>query len=461
MPVSAMIRKSLRALYNLYINVKGALKAGERLALIRKAVDKGVIGGKPYGSVIVIVVDCLRYRNLSFTGYSRRTTPFLDNLGVKLRAFSPSPHTYSSVPSILTGLYPHNHGAIIGGVVKNFDKVENLLPLRSYVMSLPEVLFYWNYRILFYTSIFTSVLPFRNTLLIKKAKIVDGNAESILEKVKRDIREALRRGERIFAYIHLGDLHEPLNPPEGFRNFFGEVKRLPDIERWAYRRRDEQRGRAFEEYKYNRVLLYDNTLRYVDYAIERFFNDIDHLISKERTLIIITADHGEEFWEHAEVEAMYFYDPRGFHGVGHGHNLFNEIVEVPLIILDPDEKVVSHEEPISSVDIVPTILDWLGLSYDVSMFDGHSLMRKLPRNRYLLSEAIAYGYEKKALINKRYKLIYSKGDNVKLLFDIISDPLEQTPIMDDSSIMDNMLRILKKILAKDILKTSARSKIIR
>ena len=62
-------------------------------------------------NVLIITVDCLRNDRISQTGYHRETTPFIDSLASYTPAIAPAPWTYSSVPSILTGLYPHRHGA--------------------------------------------------------------------------------------------------------------------------------------------------------------------------------------------------------------------------------------------------------------------------------------------------------------------------------------------------------------
>ncbi len=439
-------------------NIERRFLLRERVEYVRKFSEK-FVRGKPRGSVVLIVVDCLRYRNLSFTGYSRRTTPFLDGFDIKLRAYSASPHTYSSVPSIITGLYPHNHGAVIKGVVKNLDNPRNLGLLRSEVVTLPELLRVLGLDTLFITAIYNAALPLRSSAVEYVALEKIEASKVLSEALKRVLRSA-RRGKSFFAYIHLGDLHQPINPPKQFINFFGEVKPLPGINMWNYREPDEQRGEGFEEYRYNRVLLYDNTLRYVDEALRNFVEKLREEVD-EPLLLIVTSDHGEEFWEHADVEAEHFYDPRGFYGVGHGHNLFNEVIEVPLLVQELNCKsmlgssAVASGALVSLVDIVPTVLDWLGLDFDPNIFDGYSLLRGVPRDRWALSEAVAYGYEKKAFIRGKYKLLYSERDGVSWVFDLERDPFERSPIEDDE-LVKQMVRELKKILARDMLRFKTR-----
>ena len=373
-----------------------------------KAFCKRSLEGKPEGSVVLIVVDCLRYRNTSYSGYNRRTTPFLDQFSIKMKAYATSSHTYSSVPSILTGLYPHNHGAIIRGLIKDMYLQKNYSPLRKNVVTLPEILKVFGYDIIFITTIYPVVMPFRNNVIFYK-DLGKVNAGKVLEEAFKQIRRSIKRGRKFIAYIHLGDLHEPLRPPKEFADFFGEVKPLPNIERWAYRRPEEQSGNGFEEYKYNRILLYDNTLRYVDTVIKDFVSRLKDEVNGP-LLVVVTADHGEEYWEHADVESRYFYHPHGVSGVAHGHNLFNELIEVPLVLQEfNSNKLKEVKERLTSlVDVVPTILDWLDLKFDQRIFDGYSLLKGASRSRYVISEAIAYGYEKKVLIKGKYKLLYSE-----------------------------------------------------
>ncbi len=404
---------------------------------------------RPKENVVLIIVDCIRFRNTSLAGYERRTTPFLERLRVRLRSIAAAPQTYSSVPSILSGLYPHNHGAVIGGVVKHFDNLENFKLTKANALTVLEVLKSFGYDTYFITSIYTAFMPVEHRVI---PDIVHGNADRVLKVAFKKIRASAKSNTGFIAYIHLGDLHEPLNPPSKFRHFFGKVKKLPNIERWDYRRPEEQKGRKFEEYKYNRILLYDNTLRFVDHAIERFIYSLEELGVLDSTLIIITGDHGEEFWEHASLEARFFYDPRGFYGVGHGHNVFNEIIEVPLIIEGPDigkiTKMYSPNMYVSNVDIVPTVFEWLGLEHSPYL-DGVSLLSQKRRGSPILSEGVGYGYEKKALLVGDKKLLLSHHDKVAWLFDLSVDPYETSPSSDTEDI-PLYVNLLKKMLVRDL-----------
>ena len=439
----ALIHKMTRYAYKDYNDIKNRREFHSRIKRINP--DEYLnTSNKPDLNVIILTVDCLRNSQLSYNGYFRETTPFLDSIrGSKFTAISSAPWTYPSVASILTGLYPHTHGASLSGKVKNFDNPREFIKMKKDILTLPEILFLLGYRTYFGTAIAVAFYPLRGRVVPPKQKATYYNrAEELLEDLNKWISKS---DKPFFAYVQLGDLHGPLNPPNSFRNFFGEVKNHPNIDFWDFRRRIEQSGKKFQEYKENRLLLYDNTLRYVDYSIEQFHSFLEDSGLIDSTVLIITADHGEEFWEHTELEAKNFYDPRGFHGVGHGHNVFNEVIEVPLILSGPKIQNKRYGKLVSTIDIMPTILDLLGVNHKLS-FDGLNLFESKEK-RALLSEAVSHGYEKKALVMGGFKLIYSKHDGIAWVFDLEKDSEEQNPITDEklvSVFVDKLNRILAK-----------------
>ena len=395
---------------------------------------------KPHLNVIILVVDCLRNSHLSCQGYSRDTTPFLDSMGSRFVAISASPWTYPSVPSILSGLYPHNHNAIIAGRIKNVEDLEGFRKLRRDILTLPEILPLLGYGAYFGTAVELAFYPLRARVTPRRYAPTTP-ADTLLSDLAKWIS---RQNGKFFAYVHLGDLHFPMSPPHTFRNFFGNTENFTYIDARSLRRphtqeADAEKARA---YKHDLVLLYDNTLRYVDHAIERFYCSLERAGLTDSTIIIVTADHGNEFWEHEELEASSFYHSRGYYGFGHGHNVFNEIIEVPLLMSGPIPRITPPRFA-SSVDIVPTLTDLLGINHSMT-FDGRSLLAT-DLERPLLSEACGYGYEKKALILGRYKLIYSKDDGIEWVFDLEKDPHEQRPIVDKevtSIFVDKLHRLM-------------------
>lgn len=414
-----------------------------RINKIKPSAEKFLdLSSKPDKNVILITIDCLRYDHLSFTGYQRETTPFLDSLkGYKAPLIATSPWTYPAVASLLTGFYPHNHGAILEGEDRKFD-VSKLKPLKSNILTLSEILALFGYATYFNSGIDLAMLSVRRRFYDQKLNSFT-EADAILNDLKGWIRN--QKGN-FFAHVHLKDPHEPITPPKEFYNYFGKVKKLYKIEYWGdFQRPENQRGKEFEEFKENKLLLYDNTLRYVDYALERFYAFLENEGLTDNTVLIITADHGEEFWDHAELEAKYFYDVRGYAGIGHGHSVFNELIQVPLIMVGPEISKKEEDKFVSGVDIAPTLLDLLGAQHNI-LFDGMNLFRA-PKKRLILSENTIHGHEKKALVYGKLKFFYSKDDGVAWIFNLKNDPREQNPIIDDE-----LSRIFTEKLSKALLK---------
>jgi len=393
-------------------------------------------------NVIIITVDCMRFKNTTQAGYERDTTPFLASLGKNYRAVSGAPWTYPSVPTILSGLYPTRHGAYIHSHKKYLDDLKHLKGIRQSVITLPELLIYMGYEIYMATAIELSSFHFRKRIPSIRWYPGETRAEKILEDFLMWAEK--KRGKSFFAYIHLGDPHEPLNPPEEYWNHFGKVKKLKNIKTWAYTKPEDWKKPGFREYVENRILLYDNTLRYVNDTLEWFIDRLDGMGVLDDSLVIITADHGEEFWEHAETEAKHFYDTRNGTGYGHGHNVFREITEVPVTFYG--FRRLKKADLISSADITPTLLSELNITPRFEL-DGVPLQSQHHKARPILTEATGYGYEKKALVLEDIKFLYAPDDGVKWVFNLKKDPDENYPIT-DSEVTSIMEHKLKKVLSK-------------
>jgi arylsulfatase A-like enzyme len=449
-------RKVAQFLYRKYDNLRKTREFHSRISHINpnEYLD---ISHKPNLNVIIIVVDSLRNSNLSCRGYFRNTTPFLDSIKSRFTAISASSWTYPSVASILTGLYPHNHKAILTGETKDLSRLETFQRLRGDVLTLPEMLFLLGYRTYFGTAVDLAFYPLK-ARVIPQGSCSPARAEELLYSLTKWIS---KKKEKFFAYVHLGDLHWPVDPPNNYRDFFGDVENLRGIDRPNFREARELNGDKFGERRKNSMLLYDNTLRYVDCAIERFYSGLKDMGLVDSTILVITADHGEEFWEHEELEARSFYALRGYYGFGHGHNVFNEIIKVPLFISGPvPERESIHS--VSTVDIVPTIIDLLGVKHNMR-FDGQNLF-ETDEERPLLSEASAYGYEKRALVMGKYKLVYSKDDGIEWVFDLEKDPEEQHPITDKKVTFifaEKLFQIItkdEKLRVKEVIKKKGLSR---
>lgn len=374
-------------------------------------------------NIFFIIIDCLRKDHLSLYGYYRDTTPFLNSL-IKKRAaifenaYAASSWTYPSVASLLTGLYPHNHGGIFKENLRNMDN--GMLPqkVNQYILTLPEILSFSKFETLFITAIPTAGIVFSEGFT--DSIVYYAGADHHLKDIFSWLNE--RGNSKCFIYWQIGDLHVPVHAPEPYRSTFGDIAEIPNVDRWDFQQGGIHGDQVFEAYKENRIRLYDAALRFVDSRIEELFQYLELNNLLDKTLICITADHGEELWDHAELEKKNFYDPRGCYGVGHGHNLFQEVVNVPMIVTGPGVNCGSYSKNVSTVDIMPTVLGLCNVHHQLQL-DGYPLFNGI-EDRVILSEDIAYGYEKKVLVQDIWKYLYSEGDNVHMLFNLSRDPGE-------------------------------------
>ena len=336
-----------------------------------------------------------------------------------------APWTYPSISSVLTGFYPHNHHAIMDGKIKKFD-VNNLKPLRNNVLTLSEILGLFEYSTYLYSTIDMASIRIKDRFESSKLfSFQDGN--SVLNEIKKWI---MKQNNHFFVHAHITDLHEPIDLKGKYANVFGEVEKLKDIQQWNYQKPEKQIGKEFEEYKLNKILLYDNKLRETDYILNNFYRFLEKNGLIDNSIIIFTADHGEEFWDHNDLEKKYFYDVRGYAGIGHGHSVFNELLKVPLFIFGPKIINRNNRKLVSSVDLVPSILHLLDIDNNI-LFDGKDLFDSGFHKRMILSENTIHGYEKKSIITKNFKFIQSLDDNVNWLFNLKSDSKEKIPISDE------------------------------
>ncbi len=171
----------------------------------------------------------------------------------------------------------------------------------------------------------------------------------------------------------------------------------------------------------NRIKIYDLEIAFVDSQIKKIFN---YLNWSKNTLIIITADHGEEFFEHGKI--------------GHGYSLYKEVLNIPLIIYYPNiiPKNEKYYANVSNIDIFPTIINILNLKPTNAIY-GKSLLpiiknkNKYANQRYIFSHLISPKYFLKSskiisIIHKNYHYIHYPKK--KLVFDLSLDPNEKNNI---------------------------------
>jgi arylsulfatase A-like enzyme len=385
-------------------------------------------GGEPHAArnVLFILVDTLRTDHLSAYGYARDTSPALEKLaagGVRFdRAYAPAPWTKPSVASMFTGQYPHRHGL-------NF--VMATLPASA--QTLAERLSQAGFVSAGVVS-HGFVGPrngFDQGFEVFDAEEAKGHAHvstAGVTKRARKLLENLRERERpFFLFVHYFDPHYEFRRHPEYGYAAGSRGRLSGGED-IHDLRDMGPSLTAEEVEFLES-VYDEEIRFTDAGIGRLLDALEELGLDDDTLVVVTADHGEEFFG------------RGW--LGHTRTLYEEVIRVPLIIRVPgnNERGRAVAAPVSLVSLAPTILDYLGVDAPDAGFQGPSLRplidgspgEDLPPVRSevrfivlssenVLAEKVAY---KHAVIDGRHKLIKDFREQSYELYDLERDPGER------------------------------------
>ncbi len=290
-------------------------------------------GGEPARrNVVLVVIDTLRADHLSSYGYERETSPILDAFAAEnLRfeyAMATAPWTPPSVASIFTGLYPTAHGVIRHAKKDRVAEArKRAAVLDDRFVTLAEALRNRGYRTVGITGNawvadylgFAQGFDDFSTLDYEPANVVNRYAFAALEPLAA-------ADQPFFLYVHYMDPHTPYKPPAGHRGLF----------------REPLRQAAHDEQQRNRIDLYDGEIHYLDSEIGRLFERLRELRLYDEAVIVVVSDHGEQFKEHGKT--------------GHGHNVFNYQIHVPLLLKAP-RRSARVADVVSTCDIYPTLLE--------------------------------------------------------------------------------------------------------
>ncbi|MFP5287832.1 MAG: sulfatase, partial [Thermoanaerobaculia bacterium] len=273
--------------------------------------------------------------------------------------------------------------------------------------------------------------------------------------------------DRFFLYLQYMDLHQPLEPPPPFFNLFPVAEggaRGSEHSGWSFggiRDRRDLDDPSFRRYRAHRTALYDGALRYVDEEIRRLYQRLEETGRARQTLLVVTSDHGEEFWDHALAGRDSGDDPRGIWGIGHGHTMYEELLRVPLIFHGPGVGSGRKVPCVGRhVDVMPTVLDLLGLAPPPGI-RGRSLAPLLAGRSEaegceavpVIAESPAYGPDSKAVVWKRRKLVVRGGE--ELLFDLRQDPGENRNL---AGSQPELAAALRAILDRELAGAAAAGK---
>jgi len=228
--------------------------------------------------------------------------------------------------------------------------------------------------------------------------------------------------ERTFAYVHLGDLHAPIDPPESYieqRNVDMELDSLPRLVKFtdAYDGSDE-----CEYYREHRLRLYRAALDYVE-------DTVAPIVDSEDTTVVVTGDHGEAHWEQYKTDRR-FTDSRPNYGVGHGGTPLDMVARVPLG--SNIDTLVPEGGWASLIDIATSLGQYV---FGEQIGTGESWESVIPTDRPVICEGVRYGPERKAIYLDDRKLIHSKVDGVTLTAEVTADGEDFDTKIDSDSLM--------------------------
>ncbi len=379
---------------------------------------------------ILIGVDTLRADHLGCYGYERPTSPNIDKFAADAalfeRCISTCPWTFPSFGSMLTGKYPSIAGAttnvkFLGDDESTIAEGLSQLDFATFaVVNSP-----WVGRMTNMLQGFDTAIEFPN---LRAGKSFD-EAENWLEA---------HADEDCFVFIHLMDPHLPYRPKPENLGKFNPGYNGPYSEMFDMNHDDIERLRAGEIMmsdadKVQVEALYDEALFGLDQDFGKFIESLKADNLYDETMIILTGDHGEEFWEHGGFE--------------HGHQLYDELLHVPLLVHGREFDAGRVNGLCSTIDIFPTILQSLGFSWDG--INGELLQNLIGPTaasqwRHIISEQLYYGVEQKAVTTNQYRYILHTLDDSEELYDITDDPGMHSNVAEDRRSTTRDFRYLLK-----------------
>lgn len=369
-------------------------------------------------NLIIVLIDTLRADKLSpYKKDTRVKTPglstFLQSAAVMLNARTQENWTKPSVATLLSSLLPWQHNAFTDDA-RVPDSVELL----------PELLRERGY----YTGAFiangyvSDKFGFKQGWSTYRNYIREGR-RTIAQEVAKDVVEWLDsrpKDKPFFMYMHTIDPHVPYKPPKSFLDLYdpkpyagpvdfsktNELLEKIKIGSLKLNERDKVRLEA----------LYDGEISYHDVHFAATLRALEERGLEKETAIVVTSDHGEEFWDHGSV--------------GHGHSVYDELLHVPMIVRIPGltEGKQALPDAVGLIDVMPTVLEAMGQERPDYLV-GQSFVSELQGKGSSAPRSALSGFMQswRTIGVGSLKLTQRGPDNMRL-YDVKQDPHEATDI---------------------------------
>lgn len=431
---------------------------------------------------VLITIDALRFDHVSYTDGATDTTPFLDSLASEgtffHRHYSTGSGTSTSFPGIHASALPLDEGyagldsahTSVAEILQSnsvqtvgitaqtscsslfdydvgFDSFQDWVTednldgnsglvdvgsvknrVRGFVKETPILRFIGQTALSMYRTRTGSPCPYRR-------------ATEVTDTAVSTVEDEIDPGKPFFIWIHYMEPHAPYFPPEKFLDQFHDGTWTTARVNREFRKLSSSApeiadGTMIEEASDSLVdaikEYYAAATKYVDEEVRRLFDGFDELGVFEDTDVYVTADHGEELFDHGDLE--------------HRPKMYNELIHVPLIHYNPPTSADTDDvtELTSHLDLAPTIVDRMGHDQP-EQWRGSPLSPYLdgskppsPRTRCFselchtsgLGGSIRPDQFTGAITTDRWKFIYNKQLGTRELYDLNADPAELNDVGD-------------------------------
>jgi len=319
----------------------------------------------PALNVVLVVIDTLRADHLGCYGYPRRTTPFIDELAASGVLFetarSNTSYTNEAVSLLLSGMLPTYSGNGAGWYAVPAADTTNLAAQFSNA----------GYRTGFFAN--TVVLDdpafkvgFDEAAVVQRSLGLSRQGPLLSNRAVEFVQQ--RPADPFFLYVHYLDPHAPYRPPARLLTQFTARPDPRPLHLYNDVRPhlDELRAGGFGpgEARFDEMVArYDGEIAHSDEALEVLLRGLERLGALDNTLVVVTADHGEEFLEHGFIE--------------HAWTLYEESLRVPMILWAPGLLSPRREsQPVSWIDLFPTLLALAGIDHDRDNLGGSAWFQR-------------------------------------------------------------------------------------
>ena len=388
-----------------------------------------------YPDIVLILIDTARADHLSMNGYHRETTPVLDSLAsggtIWTRVQGQSSWTLPAMASIMTGLSQRSHGA--GYYHDTFYGIDTALPTIPLMIKRGAG---YQTAAFFNTVFMNEDFGFSQGFDHFDCQGSPGKAN--LRNAEETVTDFLQwydahrdSTKPLFSAIHFLDPHLPYSPPPPWDTLYSDPK-SDDLFNIYWGRGNDvlDLNQGLVEMSSTQleimVGLYDSELAFTDSQIGRLLSELKARGTLQNTVFVIVGDHGEEFQEHG--------------GFGHGHTLYQEILNVPLIISGRSIPTGVNDEVVAQIDILPTIMGISGLDIPIWVDGKDILSTDSPRAARFItsSNLISAAPDMAAIRLDDMVVIGNPQEGSPVLFDLFNDPDEQNPLVPGRETIDQL-----------------------